>query len=78
MKHELAARSYSMSEGHAADKAALQGFANTMDAASSPARPAPTQQPPKVSLTLLRRFVQVTCVLQHFSLSCNLLLSFKQ
>lgn len=48
------------SDGHAADKAALQGFANTRDAASSPARPAPVQQPAKVWLTLLLGFVKVT------------------
>lgn len=36
------------SEGHAADKAALQGFAKIRDAASSPVRPATDQQPSKV------------------------------
>ena len=39
-KPEAVTRSYSVSsEGHAADKAALQGFAKTRDAASSPAQP---------------------------------------
>lgn len=53
-KQETPARTYSMSsEGHAADKAALQGFAKTRDAASSPARPATDQQPSKVSLILI-------------------------
>lgn len=48
-KPEAATHTYSMSsEGHAADKAALQGFAKTRDAASSPAQPALTQQPSKV------------------------------
>ena len=41
------------SEGHAADKAALQGFVKTRDAASSPARPAIDQQPSEVSMNLI-------------------------
>lgn len=50
-KQESAARTYSMSsEGHAADKAALQGFGKTRDAASSPARPAVDQQPSRVGV----------------------------
>ena len=49
VRPEQAARPYSMSsEGHAADKAALQGFAKTKDTASSPARPTSQQQPAKV------------------------------
>lgn len=46
---EGAVRTFSTSsEGHAADKAVLQGFAKTRDAASSPAKPMPEQQPSKV------------------------------
>lgn len=38
-------RAYSnASEGHAADKAALQGFAKTRDVANSPLKPASDQQ----------------------------------
>lgn len=47
-------RAYSgYSDGHAADNAALQGFAKTRDAASSPARPVPDQQPTKVRFQIL-------------------------
>lgn len=54
VKQEPAARTYSMSsEGHAADKAALQGFAKTRDAASSPVRPAIDQQPSKVRVVFI-------------------------
>ena len=47
-------RAYSnASEGHAADKAALQGFAKTRDVASSPLKPVQDEQPSKVRSTHL-------------------------
>ena len=55
-KPEAATRSYSVSsEGHAADKAALQGFAKTRDAASSPAQPSKVLALPCPAL-ILRHF----------------------
>ncbi|KAL3159508.1 hypothetical protein ABBQ38_009926 [Trebouxia sp. C0009 RCD-2024] len=48
------------SEGHAADKAALQGFAKTRDAASSPAQPALNQQPSKVDEAVQTRVSEVS------------------
>ncbi len=47
-------------EGHAADKAAQQGFARGRDAASSPAHPVQDQQPAKVSFDMMLSYC--TCI----------------
>lgn len=71
VKQEEAARTYSMSsEGHAADKAALQGFAKTRDTASSPVRPATDQQPSKVRVV----FIYICCPIFLWLLSKGYLL----